>query len=103
MIKKIANSIKNKLKFWPNLKKYFVKYGLPFLVILITWEIIEDVVFPIIFYFMGMHVHSAFFAMIPIAWIMCLHPIAVPILWSWYCFIWRKKKTKLSHTCDDEH
>ena len=103
MIKKIANSIKNKLKFWTNLKKYFVKYGLPFLVILITWEIIEDVVFPIIFYFIGMHVHSAFFAMIPIAWIMCLHPIAVPILWSWYFFICTNKKTKLSHTCDDEH
>jgi hypothetical protein len=103
MIKKIANSIKNKLKFWTNLKRYLVQYGLPFLVILLIWEVIEDVIFPIIFYLMGQHVHSAFFAAIPVAWIMCLHPIAVPIMWSWYCFIWKKKKTEPPNACDHEH
>ena len=103
MIKKIKSSFKNKFKFWTSLKKYLVEYGMPFLVILIVWEIIEDVVFPIIFYIMGHHVHSGFFAAIPVAWILCLHPIAVPILWSWYCFVWRKKKTEPPRTCNHDH
>ena len=85
---------------WSNIKKLFRENGLALVVIIVGWEIIEDVVFPVIFALLGKHVHPAFFAGIPVAWIVCLHWLMVPILWSVWIKIKRDKKAeKLDHDC----
>jgi hypothetical protein len=88
------HNLKHKLAFWAstNLKTTWKRYGLPLLIIFIAWEIIEDVIFPLIFAWLGANVNPAFFAGIPVAWLLCLHPIAVPLIWWVYCFILRKDK-----------
>ena len=105
MIKKLIHNVKPKLGMlrWKNLKPYWEEYGLPFIVILIVWEIIEDVLFPIMFWLLGKFVNPAFYAGIPVAWLLCVHPIAVPIIWSWYCFVFKKQKKEVKLQCDEEH
>ena len=97
-------NIKHKISFWtwPKIKEKFLKYGLPFFVILVVWEIFEDVVFPIVAYLLGKHVDPLFYSFIPVAWIVCLHPIAVPVMWYGWCFIRGEKKPKPSEEdcCD---
>ena len=105
MLKKLIHNVKHKLGMlrWKNLKPYWDEYGLPFLIILIVWEIIEDVLFPIMFWLLGKFVNPAFYAGIPVSWILCVHPIAVPIIWPWYCFVFKKKKKEVKLRCEDEH
>jgi len=90
----IYHNIKHKLKFWTpeNGKKLIVEYGVPFFVILIIWEIIEDILFPYTAYLLGTYLNPVFYTLMPISWIICLHPIAVPILWSWWVFFKNRKK-----------
>ena len=59
----ILHKLKRKVDSWrwSHLKDLWVKYGLPFLIIFIAWEIVEDVVFPAIFYLLGTHVNEAFY------------------------------------------
>ena len=38
------------------------EHGIALVIIIIGWEIIEDVLFPILFIFLGNHVHPAFYA-----------------------------------------
>ncbi len=99
----IFSRLKHKIDTWrwDRLKTLWSRYGIPFLVIFIAWEIIEDVVFPVIFYLLGTHVNEAFYLGIPVAWILCLHPIAVPIIWAIYCFAIRKKHVKIDLDEDD--
>ena len=96
MIKTCWNNIKNKIFFWkiPNLKDLFLKYGLAFFVILILWEIVEDVLFPALFLFLGNSYDPLFYTLIPSTWLICLHPIAVPILWSAWRYFAHKDKDK---------
>jgi hypothetical protein len=68
------------------LKKLLTKGGISLLVIAVAWEIIEDVLFPTIFWTLGKFVHPIFYAGMPISWMLCLHWIAVPVLWG----IWMK-------------
>lgn len=89
---------------WTNIKKTFRENGLALVVIIVGWEIIEDVLFPAIFALLGNYVHPAFFAGIPAAWIICLHWLMVPLLWG----LWIKIKNsdeKITHDCGghDEH
>jgi len=82
-----------------NIKRMFRENGLALVVIIVGWEIIEDVVFPALFALLGKYVHPAFFAGIPVAWIVCLHWFMVPVLWA----IWIKIKgtnEKIEHNCD---
>ena len=72
------------------LKKFLKENGLAFVVIFVAWEIIEDVLFPVLFIFLGNHVHPAFYAGAPAAWILCLHWLAVPIMWG----VWLRLKGK---------
>jgi hypothetical protein len=58
------------------------KHGLALVIIIVGWEIIEDVLFPILFIWMGNHIHPAFYAGAPAAWILCLHWLAVPLIWG---------------------
>ena len=95
MIKKFKDKLYHKLSFWKKekFKKIIVEYGVPFLVILVGWEIFEDIIFPAICYWLGQY-YPAFYALIPTLWIVCLHPIVVPVLWWAYVKIWRKKAQK---------
>lgn len=72
------------------LKKAFIKGGAPLLVIVVVWEIIEDVLFPLLFAFLGKHINSSFYALIPASWLMCLHWLVVPVAWG----LWMKLKKK---------
>ena len=74
------------------IKEFLKENGLAFVIIFVGWEIIEDVVFPIIFAMLGNYVHPTFYAGIPASLILCFHWLAVPILWG----IWLKinKKSK---------
>jgi len=91
---------------WDNIKKIFRENGMALVVIIVGWEIVEDVVFPAIFALLGKFVHPAFFAGIPVAWIVCLHWLMVPILWSVWIKIKNDKNEKELHhecgSCDDE-
>jgi len=92
--KSALHNIKHKLEFWTpkHAKALVMKYGVPFFVILVVWEIIEDILFPCVAYLLGQHVNPVFYSFIPVAWIVCLHPIAVPILWSGWVYFKNRKK-----------
>jgi uncharacterized membrane protein len=73
------------------LKKFLKENGLAFVIIFLLWEVIEDVLFPILFSILGAYVHPAFYAGIPVAWLLCLHWLAVPLMWAAWIKIKRKK------------
>ena len=73
------------------LKKFLKENGLAFVVIFVAWEIIEDVLFPLLFIFLGNYVHPAFYAGAPAAWLLCVHWLAVPVIWGWWLKIKAKK------------
>lgn len=77
-------------------KDSMIKGGVALLVITIVWEIIEDVIFPAMFWALGKWVHPAFYAGIPVSWILCLHWIAVPLIWG----LWMKR---YGRAADQEH
>lgn len=56
--------------------------GVALVVIIVAWEIIEDVLFPILFIWLGNNVHPSFYAGAPAAWLICLHWLAVPLMWG---------------------
>lgn len=76
------------------LKKAFVDGGLPLFIIIVVWEIIEDVLFPVVFGALGFYVHPIFYAGIPAAWMLCLHWLAVPVLWGIWLKVSNKHKNK---------
>jgi len=89
----MLHHLKHKLRLWNwgHLKSIWKDYGLPLVVIFVVWEIIEDIIFPAVFYLLGLHVNEVFYLGIPVAWVLCLHPVAVPVIWAIYCFMLRKK------------
>ena len=77
------------------IKKFLKENGLAFVIIFIAWEIIEDVGFPLFFIFLGNYVHPAFYAGAPAAWLLCLHWLAVPVMWgAWLRIKKRKNENK---------
>ena len=72
------------------LKDVIIKGGIPLLIIVIGWEIIEDIIFPIVFWWLGNKIHTAFYSVIPVSWLLCLHWLIVPILWG----LWMKISKK---------
>lgn len=88
---------------WSNIKKLFRENGLALVVIIVGWEIIEDVLFPALFLFLGNHVHPAFYAGAPAAWLLCLHWLAVPLAWRWWMKIKGKKAEDLQSSCGGHH
>lgn len=80
----VKHRLKHKLEHFSldSLKRTLKEHGLALLVIIVVWEIIEDVLFPILFIALGNYVHPAFYAGAPAAWILCLHWLAVPIMWG---------------------
>tara|TARA_R110000824_G_scaffold53389_3_gene147885 strand:- start:179 stop:403 length:225 start_codon:yes stop_codon:yes gene_type:complete len=70
-----------------------MEHGVALVVIIVMWEIIEDILFPILFIWLGKNVNPWFLAGAPVSWLMCLHPIAVPLLWAvWIKFSLRRDK-----------
>ena len=95
MVKRIRNWFKHKLKHISidNIKRLLKENGMAFVVIFIIWEVIEDILFPVLFYWLGNNVNPWFHTAIPISFIVCLHGIMVPLTWTiWIKF--RRKKVK---------
>ena len=88
----IKNRLKHKLEhFKPSyLIDILKKHGAALLVIIILWEVIEDILFPIMFLWLGKHVNPWFITGAPLSLILCLHPIMVPATWA----LWVKLRGK---------
>jgi len=66
------------------------EHGPALIAIIVVWEIIEDVCFPLLFIWLGTHVHSIFLIGAPASWLLCLHWLVVPLTWNF----WVKFKTR---------
>jgi len=104
IFKWIKNRLGHKLDHfrWGSIKRTMKQHGLALVIIIIAWEIIEDVVFPLLFIFLGNNVHPAFYAGAPAAWLLCVHWLAVPLMWGW----WVKFKgidKEIEHDCGGCH
>jgi len=76
-----------------NLMDTLKRQGLALVVIILVWELIEDVIFPLIFAWLGANIHPAFLVGIPASLLLCLHWVAVPILWGAWIKIRGKNET----------
>lgn len=88
---------------WSNIKDTFKKHGLALVVIIVGWEIIEDILFPLLFIFLGNNVHPALYAGAPASLLLCVHWIAVPVLWGWWIKISGQENKELEHTCGEHN
>ena len=88
ILKNLWHRITHKLHHfkWSHFKSILKEHGLALLIIFIVWEIIEDVLFPLLFIWLGNNVNPWFLTGAPVSWLLCLHPIAVPVMWA----IWVK-------------
>ena len=75
-MRKIWNWIKHRIQHkahhlkLSNLVDTLKEHGLALVVIIVVWEIIEDVLFPVLFFFLGNYVHPVFYAGAPAAWLL---------------------------------
>jgi uncharacterized membrane protein len=101
MIKWLKNRISSKLDHFSGekIKGFLKKNGLAFVIIFIGWEIVEDVVFPLIFGALGNYVHPAFYAGIPASLILCLHWLAIPILWGLWVKLTNRSNVDVDADC----
>jgi hypothetical protein len=81
---------------WSYIKELLKEHGMAFLVIFIIWEIIEDIMFPLLFIWLGNNVNPWFLTGAPVSWLLCVHPIAVPIMWG----IWIKVSRRTNESKD---
>ena len=89
---------------WKNIKKTFKEHGLALVIIIVGWEIAEDVIFPVLFVFLGNHVHPAFYAGAPASLLLCFHWIMVPVLWGWWIKVSGKEgEVSEIETCSGQH
>ena len=101
---KILNWIKHRLQHklehfsLASIKKTLKENGLALVIIIVGWEIAEDVIFPVLFVFLGNHVHPAFYAGAPASLLLCFHWLAVPLMWGWWMKI-KKSDEKIEHDC----
>jgi hypothetical protein len=103
---KTFNWIKNRLLHkighfrLSTIKRTMKEHGLALVIIIVGWEIAEDVLFPVLFVLLGNHVHPAFYAGAPASLLLCFHWLAVPLMWGW----WIKFKgidKEIEHDCGD--
>ena len=89
----LKHKIKHKMEHYSlaHFKELFRRHGLALLVIFIIWEIVEDILFPALFIWLGHNVNPWFLTGAPVAWLLCLHPFAVPIIWAIWIRISPKK------------
>ena len=79
-----------------HIKELFKEHGLTFAIIFIIWEVVEIVMFPLLFLWLGKNVNPWFLTGAPISWLLCVHPIAVPITWA----IWIKISRRTNESKD---
>ena len=93
ILKNLWRRLTHKLQHfrWSHFKKLLREHGLAFLVIFIIWEVIEDIMFPLLFIWLGNNVNPWFLTGAPISWLLCVHPIAVPVMWAIWVKISRRK------------
>ena len=98
ILKKLWHRLTHKLHHfkWSYIKKLLREHGMAFLVIFIIWEIIEDIMFPLLFIWLGNNVNPWFLTGAPLSWLLCVHPIAVPIMWG----IWVKISRRTNESKD---
>jgi uncharacterized membrane protein len=96
VFKWLKHRLAHKLEHWnfAKLKKILKEHGLALVVIIVGWEIIEDILFPLLFAFLGKFVHASFYVGIPVAWLLCLHWLVVPIAWGWWIKLKEKKSSQ---------
>ena len=92
----LCHHVRHKLShFHPSrLLDILKEHGLALVIIIVVWEIIEDVLFPALFIWLGHNVNPWFITGAPISWLLCLHPIAVPVMWSIWVKISRRENEK---------
>ena len=97
LYKYIKHNLTHKVSFWKikNLKKKLLEYGLPLLIIFIVWEIIEDSLSILLFSYLGSKIDPWFYALIPSSFFICLHWLAVPIIFGFYLKVTRKREKKI--------
>ncbi len=100
LIKWVKDRLEHKLDHfrWGSIKRTMKQHGLALVVIIIVWEIIEDILFPILFIFLGNNVHPVFYAGAPAALLLCVHWLAVPLIWGLWMKI-KKSDEKIEHDC----
>ncbi len=107
MLKWLRERLSHKLEHlrWSKIKSILREYGLALVIIIVGWEIIEDVIFPMLFVFLGNHVHPAFYSGVPAAWLLCSHWLVVPLVWSWWVKMSGKEnEAALEHEpCNHHH
>ena len=93
ILKNLWHRITHKLNHfkWSHFKNILKEHGLAFLIIFFVWDIVEDVLFPLLFIWLGNNVNSWFLTGAPISWLLCLHPVAVPVMWAIWVKISRRK------------
>ena len=79
---------------WSSIKQTLREHGMALVIIIVGWEIIEDILFPILFVWLGTHVHPIFLAGVPVSWLLCFHWLTVPLLWG----AWIKLRGKNSES-----
>ena len=95
LLRWVRDRLKHKISHFrlSRLMDTIMEHGVAFVVIFIIWEIIEDVLFPLLFWWLGTYVSPWFLGGVPFGWLLCLHPIMVPLIWSiWIKFSRREKK-----------
>ncbi len=99
-MKWMKNRLLHKLEHlrWTSVKKTFKEHGLALVIIIVGWEIAEDVLFPVLFVLLGNHVHPAFYAGAPASLLLCFHWLAVPLMWGWW-IRFRGIDKKIDHEC----
>ena len=93
LLKRLWHRVTHKIHHfkWSHFKNILKEHGLAFLVIFIIWEIVEDVLFPLLFIWLGNNVNPWFLTGAPVSWLLCLHPVAVPVMWAIWVKISRRK------------
>ena len=95
VIKSFFRQVKNFLKWFKHRVTHKIEYlkpnnlfdilsihGLSLVAIIILWEIVEDILFPMWFVHLGSNVHPIFLVGVPISWLACFHWFVVPIAFS---------------------
>ena len=73
-----------------HIKELFKEHGLAFAIIFIIWEVVEIIMFPLLFWWLGNNVNPWFLTGAPVSWLLCVHPIVVPITWAMWIKISRR-------------
>ena len=101
MVSWIRQKFKDKLSLLSpsNIRSTFKKHGIALVVIIILWEIIEDLVIPSLFAYLGSSINPAFYVGIPASILICSHWIGIPLLWGMWVRLSSGQKSDVDISC----